>query len=65
MVRFALVLLFLAGCSDGPGRTVDPPGDAAIRLQEVAGGLGSPRVPDRARAATRGCSSWSRPGASA
>ncbi len=42
MVRVALVLLFLAACSDGPGRTVDPPGDAAIRLQEVAGGLASP-----------------------
>jgi hypothetical protein len=42
MVRFVLVLLFLAACSDGPGRTVDPPGDASIRLQEVAGGLGSP-----------------------
>ena len=43
MVRFVLVLLFLAACSDdGPGRTVDPPGETSIRLQEVAGGLGSP-----------------------
>jgi glucose/arabinose dehydrogenase len=42
MVRIALVLLFLAACSDGPGRTVDPPGDAAIRLQEVASGLANP-----------------------
>ncbi len=42
MVRFVLVLLFLAACSDGPGRTVDPPGDTSIRLQEVAGGLGNP-----------------------
>ncbi len=42
MVRFVLVLLILAACSDDPGRTVDPPGDTSIRLQEVAGGLANP-----------------------
>ncbi|HEX7239499.1 MAG TPA: PQQ-dependent sugar dehydrogenase, partial [Longimicrobiaceae bacterium] len=43
MLRLALLLLILAGCSDGPGRTVDPPGgDAEVRLAEVAAGLSSP-----------------------
>jgi hypothetical protein len=44
MLRLALVLLVLAGCSDDdPGRTVDPPdGDAQVRLAEVAAGLSNP-----------------------
>jgi glucose/arabinose dehydrogenase len=44
MLRLALLLLILAGCSDDdPGRTVEPPvGDARVRLAEVAAGLSGP-----------------------
>ena len=43
MLRIALALLILAGCSDDPGRTTEPPvGGDSIRLREVAAGLSGP-----------------------
>ena len=42
MMRIVFALLLLAGCSDDPGGTVDPPGGDEIRLQEVAAGLSGP-----------------------
>jgi len=42
MIRIVLALLLLAGCSDDPGGTVDPPGGGEIRLTEVAAGLSGP-----------------------
>jgi glucose/arabinose dehydrogenase len=42
MIRIVLAVLLLAGCSDDPGGTVDPPGGGEIRLTEVAAGLSGP-----------------------
>lgn len=42
MIRIVLALLLLAGCSEDPDGTVDPPGGGEIRLTEVAAGLSGP-----------------------